>query len=58
MWSMKPKLRALDKEAVQELFGNGGLALIHAHLISLGNLAGAGGPLEQARQAAQEGLSA
>lgn len=36
----EPKLRALDKEAVQELFGNGGLALIHAHLISLGNLAG------------------
>ena len=34
------KLRALDKEVVQELFGNGGLALIHAHLISLGNLAG------------------
>ena len=33
------KLRALDKEVVQELFGNGGLALIHAHLISLGNLA-------------------
>jgi hypothetical protein len=33
------KLRALDKEAVQELFANGSLAVIYAHLISLGNLA-------------------
>ncbi|MDP1611695.1 MAG: SapC family protein [Sulfuritalea sp.] len=34
------KLRALDRDVVQELFVNGSLAVIHAHLISLGNLAG------------------
>lgn len=33
------KLKALDKEVVVELFNNGILGLIHAHLISLGNLA-------------------
>lgn len=32
------KLRALDPAAVAELFGNGALGLIYAHLISLGNL--------------------
>lgn len=34
------KLRALSKKAVQELFANGGLGAIHAHIISLGNLSG------------------
>jgi hypothetical protein len=34
------RLRALDKEIVQELFVNGSLAAIYAHLISLANLAG------------------
>ena len=34
------RLRALDKEIVQELFVNRSLAAIYAHLISLGNLAG------------------
>jgi len=33
------KLRALDRETVQELFANGSLAVIYAHLMSLGNLA-------------------
>ncbi|MDK9703888.1 MAG: SapC family protein [Sulfuritalea sp.] len=32
------KLRALDRDAVQELFGNNSLAAIYAHLMSLGNL--------------------
>jgi len=32
------KLRALDRDAVQELFGNNALAAIYAHLMSLGNL--------------------
>lgn len=32
------KLRALDRDVVQELFASGALAVIHAHLISLGNL--------------------
>ncbi len=32
------KLRALDSATVQELFANGSLAVIYAHLISLGNL--------------------
>jgi hypothetical protein len=32
------KLRALDRDAVQELFANGTLAAVHAHLMSLGNL--------------------
>ncbi|MDP2824050.1 MAG: SapC family protein [Sulfuritalea sp.] len=32
------RLRALDRDTVQELFANGALAVIHAHLISLGNL--------------------
>jgi hypothetical protein len=35
------RLRALERDVVQELFANGTLAVIHAHLISLGNL----GPL-------------
>lgn len=34
------RLRALDKDIIQELFANGSLAAIYAHLISLGNLAG------------------
>lgn len=34
------KLRALDRDIVQELFVSGGLAVIYAHLMSLGNLAG------------------
>lgn len=32
------KLRALDRDVVMELFTSGALSLIHAHLISLGNL--------------------
>lgn len=32
------KLRALDRDTVQELFAHGSLAAIYAHLISLGNL--------------------
>jgi hypothetical protein len=32
------KLRALDRDAVQELFANGSLAVVYAHLMSLGNL--------------------
>ncbi len=32
------KLRALDRDVVQELFANGTLAAVHAHLLSLGNL--------------------
>jgi hypothetical protein len=32
------KYRALDKEVVEELFRKGWLALIDAHLLSLGNL--------------------
>ncbi|MFA4969712.1 MAG: SapC family protein, partial [Sulfuritalea sp.] len=32
------KLRALDRDVVQELFGNNALAAIYAHLMSLGNL--------------------
>lgn len=32
------KLRALDQTVVMELFGNGILGLIYAHLLSLGNL--------------------
>jgi SapC len=32
------KLRALDRDTVQELFVSGGLAVIYAHLMSLGNL--------------------
>jgi len=32
------KLRALDRDVVQELFINGSLAVIYAHLMSLGNL--------------------
>ena len=34
------KLRALSKKAAQELFANGSLGAIYAHLISLGNLSG------------------
>ena len=36
------KLRALDRDIVQELFVSGGLAVIYAHLMSLGSLAGLG----------------
>ena len=32
------KLRALDRDAVQELFASGTLAVVYAHLMSLGNL--------------------
>jgi hypothetical protein len=32
------KLRALDRDTVQELFVSGGLAVVYAHLMSLGNL--------------------
>ncbi|MCX7155903.1 MAG: SapC family protein [Rhodocyclales bacterium] len=32
------RLRALDRDAVQELFGSNALAAIYAHLMSLGNL--------------------
>lgn len=32
------KLRAVDRDTVQELFVSGGLAVIYAHLLSLGNL--------------------
>lgn len=32
------KLRELDRDAVQELFANGSLSVIYAHLMSLGNL--------------------
>lgn len=32
------KLRALDRDVVHELFANGSLAVIYAHLLSLGNL--------------------
>jgi hypothetical protein len=32
------KLRALDRDIVQELFVSGGLAVVYAHLMSLGNL--------------------
>ena len=32
------KLRALDRDTVQELFVSGGMAVIYAHLMSLGNL--------------------
>lgn len=34
------KLRALGPDAIQELFGNNSLAVIYAHLMSLGNLGG------------------
>ena len=34
----EPKYRALDKDAVEELFRKGWLSLIDAHLLSLGNL--------------------
>lgn len=34
------KLRALDASTAQDLFANGSLAAIYAHLVSLGNLAG------------------
>ncbi|MCK9283611.1 MAG: SapC family protein [Rhodocyclaceae bacterium] len=34
----EPKLRALDKDVIDELFRKGWLALIDAHLLSLGNL--------------------
>ena len=34
------KLRALDRDVVQELFANGTLGVIYAHLMSLGNLGG------------------
>lgn len=34
------RLRALDKDIVQEMFANASLAVIYAHLISLSNLAG------------------
>jgi hypothetical protein len=34
------KLRALSKDVVHELFANGSLGVIYAHLISLGNLSG------------------
>lgn len=34
------RFKLLLPEVVQELFANGGLGMIHAHLISLGNLAG------------------
>ena len=34
------RLRSLDRDVVQELFVSGGLAVIYAHLMSLGNLAG------------------
>lgn len=34
------KLRALDRDAVQELFASNTLAVIYAHLMSLGNLGG------------------
>lgn len=34
------KLRALDAPVVQEFFANGSLAVIYAHMVSLGNLAG------------------
>ncbi len=47
------KLRALDKEVVFELFGSGLLGLIHAHLISLGNLAGLVDRLSKRRPAAK-----
>ena len=32
------RLRELDRDAVQELFANGSLAVVYAHLMSLGNL--------------------
>jgi hypothetical protein len=32
------KLRALDRDAVQELFTSGTLTVVYAHLMSLGNL--------------------
>jgi hypothetical protein len=32
------KLRALDRDVVHELFANGSLAVVYAHLMSLGNL--------------------
>lgn len=32
------KLRALDRDTVQELFGNNTLAAVYAHLMSLGNM--------------------
>ena len=47
------KLRALDKEVVFELFSNGVLGLIHAHLVSLGNLAGLVDRLSKRRPAAK-----
>jgi hypothetical protein len=47
------KLRALDKEVVFELFGSGLLGLIHAHLISLGNLADLVDRLSKRRPAAK-----
>jgi len=32
------KLRSLDRDVVQELFANGSLAVVYAHLMSLGNM--------------------
>ncbi|MBK9520824.1 MAG: SapC family protein [Rhodocyclaceae bacterium] len=47
------KLKALDKEVCYELFSSGVLGLIHAHLISLGNLAGLVDRLSKRRPAAK-----
>ena len=47
------KLRVLDKEVVFELFNSGLLGLIHAHLISLGNLAELVDRLSKRRPAAK-----
>jgi hypothetical protein len=44
------KLRALGKEAIQELFANGSLGVIYAHLISLGNLSGLVDRLSRSRK--------
>lgn len=47
------KLRALTPEVVQELFANNGLAVIYAHLLSLGNLGGLVDRLSRQRSAAE-----
>lgn len=54
------KLRALDRDTVQELFANGSLAVIYAHLMSLGNLAALVDRLSRrdARQAGAASLTA
>lgn len=48
------RLRALERDAVLELFGSGVLGMIHAHLVSLGNLGALADKLER-RTAGEKG---